>query len=139
MTIRVLLTDDHRMFREALRLSLQSESDLTIVGEASNEAETFAAIERCQPDVIVLDIALPDVNGIDIAKQLRKRHPALHIVALSGYSDRLFLDEMLRAGAQAYVLKSSGADELIAAIHAVVNGHAQLPARPLPSACISPV
>jgi DNA-binding NarL/FixJ family response regulator len=122
MTIRVLLTDDHRMFREALRASLQSESDLNIVGEASNGAETFAAIEICRPDVVVLDIALPDINGIDVAQQLRKRHPALHIVALSGYSDRLFLDEMLKAGAQAYVLKSSGADELIAAIHAVVAG-----------------
>lgn len=126
MTIRVLLTDDHRMFRQALRLALQAEPDVMIVGEASNKEETLTAIEQVQPDVIVLDIALPGSNGIDIARALSTQHPTLRIVALSGYSDRLFLNEMLKAGAQAYVLKSSGADELIAAIRAVVAGQSFL-------------
>ncbi len=126
MTIRVLLTDDHRMFRQALRLALQAEPDLLIVGEASNRAETLTAIEEVQPDVLVLDIALLGANGIDIARELTAQYPALRIVALSGYSDRLFLNEMLKAGAKAYVLKSSGADELVTAIRSVVAGQSFL-------------
>lgn len=123
MTIRLVIADDHRMFREALRLPLQAESDIDVVGEASTGAETLAAVADLNPDVLLLDIALPDINGIDLAREVLRADPAVRIVALSGYSDRLFVDEMLRAGALAYVLKSSGADELIDAIRAVVGGN----------------
>lgn len=126
MSIRVLLADDHRMFREALRLPLQAAAGIEVVGEASDGAAALAAVAALRPDVLVLDIALPDINGIEIARSVSRDHPATRVVALSGYSDRLFVDEMLRAGARGYVLKSSGADELIDAIRAAVAGHAFL-------------
>jgi two-component system NarL family response regulator len=123
MTIRLMLADDHRMFREALRIPLAAEPDMQVVAEASNGAEALAGVAEHLPDVLLLDIALPDIKGIEVARQLGKRHPKVRIIALSGYSDRLFVEEMLKAGAGAFVLKSSGADELISAIRAVVAGH----------------
>lgn len=126
MTIRVMLADDHRMFREALCIPLSAEPDMVVVAEASTGAEAMAGVVEHRPDVILLDIALPDIKGIEVARRIAKRFPAIRIVALSGYSDRLFVDEMLKAGAQAYVLKSSGADELISAIRAVMEGHSFL-------------
>jgi len=123
MNIRVMLADDHRMFREALCIPLAAEPDMEVVAEASTGAEALAGVAEHRPDVILLDIALPDIKGIEVARRIVKRFPEVRIVALSGYSDRLFVEEMLKAGAQAYVLKSSGADELISAIRAVMGGH----------------
>lgn len=123
MKIRVVLADDHRMFREALRIPLAAEPDIEVVGEAGSGAETLDAVAHHLPDVLVLDIALPDMKGIEVARALGRCGERMRIVALSGYSDRLFVEEMLRAGAQAYVLKSSGADELVSAIRAVNSGH----------------
>lgn len=124
--IRLVLADDHRMFREALRLPLQAEADIVVAGEAATGAAALAAVAELRPDVLVLDIALPDINGIELAREVLCLHPEVRIVALSGYSDRLFVDEMLRAGARAYVLKSSGAAELLGAIRAVMAGHSFL-------------
>lgn len=126
MNIRVMLADDHRMFREALRVPLAAEPDIEIVAEASTGAETLAAIDGAAPDILVLDIGLPDTNGIEVARHAARRHPSLGIVALSGYADRLYIEEMLKAGAQGYVVKSAGADELIAAIRAVAKGRSFL-------------
>jgi two-component system NarL family response regulator len=123
MTLRIVLVDDHRMFREALRIPLAAEPDIDIIGEAGNGAELFAILDREVPNVLVLDIALPDMNGVDIARLALKKHPGLHIVALSGYADRMFVEEMLKAGAQGYVVKSAGAAELLRAIRAVAAGH----------------
>ena len=120
--ITIVLADDHKMFREALKLSLSSVADILLVGEAGSGAETLAAVTATRPDVLILDIALPDMNGIEVAKELKRSFPALGIVALSGYADRMFVEEMLKAGAAAYVVKSAGADELVAAIRAVALG-----------------
>lgn len=122
MTIRIALADDHRMFREALRSTLAAEADIEVVAEAGNAAEAFECLARSRPDILVLDIALPDLNGIEVAKQAMARFPKLKIVALSGYADRLFVENMLEAGARAYVVKSAGSDELLMAIRAVANG-----------------
>jgi two-component system NarL family response regulator len=123
MTIRVMVADDHRMFREALSGSLSAEHDLTILGEASTGAETLAVLDRGDcPDILLLDIGLPDRNGIDIAREVSRTHPAVRIIALSGYADRLYIEEMLKAGARGYVVKSAGADELITAIRQVAGG-----------------
>jgi two-component system NarL family response regulator len=122
MKIRVVLADDHRMFREALRMRLVVEPDIDVVAEASSGAETLEAVARHLPDVLLLDIALPDIKGIEVARILGRRFAGVKVVALSGYSDRQFVEEMLRAGAEAYVLKSAGADELIGAIRAVRGG-----------------
>jgi two-component system NarL family response regulator len=126
MTIRLMLADDHRMFREALCIPLVAEADMAVVAEASTGEETLAGVAEHLPDVLLLDIALPDIKGIEVARRVAKRFPAVRIVALSGYSDRLFVEEMLKAGALAYVLKSAGADELIMAIRAVMDGHSFL-------------
>lgn len=123
MTIRLMLADDHRMFREALRGSLATEPDLEIVAEAGTGAETLEALARDVPDVLVLDIALADTNGIEIARKVTRLHPSLCILALSGHADRIYVEEMLKAGARGYVVKSAGTDELIAAIRAVAVGH----------------
>lgn len=120
--ITIVLADDHKMFREALRLSLNGVSDILLVGEAGSGAETLAVVAATSPDVLVLDIALPDINGIEVAKELKRTSPGLGIVVLSGYADRMFVEEMLKAGATAYVVKSAGADELVAAIRSVAAG-----------------
>lgn len=122
MKIRVLLADDHRMFREALRLQLIGDHSIEIVAEAGSGTATLQAVAETTPDVVVLDIALPDGNGIETARDILARHPHTRIVALSGYSERMYVEEMLRAGARAYVVKSAGADELLRAIHAVHAG-----------------
>jgi len=122
MSIRILLADDHRLFRESLRMALTKEPDLEIVGEASSGAETLALVAQLLPDVLLLDIALPDSNGIEVARRLRHQCPAVVILALTGYADRMFIDEMIKAGAKGYVVKSAGAEDLIRGIRAVAGG-----------------
>jgi len=122
MSIRVMLADDHRMFREALQEQLAGEPDIEVVAGAGSGAETLETAAKVLPDVLVLDIALPDMNGIEVARELAETHPGIRIVALSGYVDRAFVEEMLKAGAHAYVAKSSGAGVLLSAIRAVAAG-----------------
>ena len=117
-----MLADDHRMFREALRIPLAAEPDMEVVAEAATGAEALARVDSANPDLLVLDIAMPGVNGIEVTRRALAQHPALRIVALSGYTDRIFIDEILNAGARGYVVKSAGADELIRAIRAVFAG-----------------
>ena len=113
---RVMLADDHRMLREALCAVLAAEDDMTIVGEAGSGAEVFSMLAERQADVLILDISLPDSNGIDVAKRVAKLYPALRILALSGHADPYYIEEMLKAGALGYVVKSAGAEELMKAV-----------------------
>lgn len=122
MSIRVILADDHRMFREALQEQLSRETDIEVIAGAGGGEETLATVARLRPDVLVLDIALPDMSGIEVARRLAGTHPGVRIVALSGYVDKAFVEEMLKVGAQGYVVKSSGGGELLAAIRAVAAG-----------------
>ncbi|MBI5257898.1 MAG: response regulator transcription factor [Burkholderiales bacterium] len=126
MRTRVLLTDDHRVLREALRLTLEREPDLAVVGEAGTAREALDLARITQPDVVVLDIGLPDLSGIEVATRLRQWQPAPRIVALSAHADKRFVAEMLRAGAEAYVTKSSAGSELVQAIRTVALGHSYL-------------
>ena len=106
MNTRVLLVDDHRMIREALREVLTRVEDIEVVGEAGSAEEALAMAAGLVPDVLVLDIGLPDRSGIEVATRLREaRHPA-KIVALSAFSDKRFITAMVRAGALAYVSKA---------------------------------
>lgn len=122
MTIGILIADDHRMFREALCSQLAVEPDLRILAEANTGAEALAALGRQPPDVLVLDIGLPDMNGIELARRVRRDHPQVGVLALSGYVERTFVEEMLKAGAKAYVVKSAGVRDLLNGIRAVANG-----------------
>jgi len=122
MTIRVLLADDHRMVREALRDALATTADIEVVGEAGDACTALEQARSLAPDVVVLDIGLPDLNGMEVAARLGQAGNTAKIVALSAYSDKRFVVEMLRAGAVAYVTKSSAGSELVRAIRAVSAG-----------------
>ncbi|WP_284614755.1 response regulator [Aquabacterium humicola] len=119
----VMLVEDHRLVREALRDTLAREADIRVVAEAGDAATALALAREWVPDVIVLDIGLPDVNGIETAARLRDARLSTRIIALSAYSDKRFVTEMLRAGAAAYVTKSAAGTDLVAAIRAVAAGH----------------
>jgi DNA-binding NarL/FixJ family response regulator len=122
MKIRVLLVDDHRMVREALRDALSKVPDVQVVGEAGDAASALQQIRSLSPDVVVLDLGLPDLNGIEVAARIRESGGVSKIVVLSAYSERRFVTETLRAGASAYVTKSAAGTELVRAIRAVVDG-----------------
>lgn len=120
--IRVLLADDHRILRDALRSVLSRESDLAIVGEAGSGLETLEQCRALKPDVVVLDIGLPELSGIEVAARLQGQPDAPRIVALSAHADKRFVAEMLRAGAAGYVTKSAAGTELVQAIRSVRAG-----------------
>ena len=122
MKIRVMLAEDHRMVREVIGKILGAESDIEIVGETSSGVETLSTLGEVTPDVLVLDIGLPDINGIEIAHQIAKRYPTVRILALSGHSETIYIEEMLKAGARGYVVKSAGLSELISAVRVVAGG-----------------
>ena len=123
MTIRVLLVEDHRMVREALCEVLTKVPDIEIVGEAGDAREALKQAVDLDPDVVVLDIRLPDVNGIEVAARLRDAGCRAKLVALSAFADKRFVTAMLRSGASAYVTKSAAGTELVQAIRAVAAGH----------------
>jgi two-component system response regulator NreC len=122
MTTRVFLIEDHWMVREALCEVLTQDPDIEVVGQAGNAADGLRRVTSLQPDVVVLDISLPDLNGIEVAARLRDAGVAARIVALSSFCDERFVSAMMRAGASAYVTKSEAGTELVRAIHAVVGG-----------------
>ena len=96
MSIRVMLGDDHRIFIEALAGILSDEPDIVVVSCVGSAAEIFAEIGRVRPDVLILDVGLPDENGIEVMQRLRREHAGARVLALSGYADRTFVEEMLK-------------------------------------------
>jgi DNA-binding NarL/FixJ family response regulator len=122
MTIRVLLVDDHRLVREALHEALEKVPDIEVVGEAGDGRTAIEQARSLRPDVAVIDIGLPDLNGMELAARLRDADTNIKIIALSAYTDKRFVTEMLRSGATAYIVKASAGTELVRAIHAVITG-----------------
>jgi len=133
MKIKVLLADDHAMMRGGLRMLLEQHAELAVVGEAEDGRETVRLAKKLAPDVVVMDIAMPDMNGIEATRQICADHPGAKVIALSMHSDRHFVSEMLKAGATAYLLKQCAVDELITAIKTVLKSQTYL------SPCISGV
>jgi DNA-binding NarL/FixJ family response regulator len=133
MKIKVLLADDHVMMRGGLRMVLEQNAELAVVGEAEDGREAVRLAKKLSPDVVVMDIAMPDMNGIEATRQIVADHPGSKVIALSMHSDRHFVSEMLKAGATAYLLKQCAVDELIAAIKTVLKNQTYL------SPCISGV
>ena len=123
MAIKIALVDDHRMFREALREQLQLEDDMEIVAEASSGAETLDRMEEAHPHILIIDITMGDMNGIEVVRRISKRYPAIRAIALSGHAERIYVEEMLKAGAKGYVVKTCGTRELVSAIRAVHAGN----------------
>jgi two-component system, NarL family, response regulator NreC len=120
--IRILLADDHTVMRSGLRLLLERQPNLTVVGEAADgrEAVAFAAAE--EPDVVVMDIAMPHLNGVEAARQIVAHNPHIAVAILSMHSDESYVIRSLKAGARAYLLKDSAEADLIEAIHAIRLG-----------------
>jgi DNA-binding NarL/FixJ family response regulator len=123
-TIRILLADDHTVVRKGLRLLLESHAGFDVVADACDGREAFALAEQHQPDVAVLDIGMPVLNGIEAARQISAKLPRTAIVMLSMHSDEGYVLRALKSGARAYLLKDSAEYDLIAAIKAVSEGKA---------------
>jgi two-component system response regulator NreC len=118
MKIRLLLVDDHAVVRSGLRMLLMNEEDMEIAGEAGNAAEALEATRLLKPDVILMDIGLPDMSGIEATREIRKQHPDVAVVALTIHEDEEYFFKMLDAGARGYVPKRAAPEELITAIRA---------------------
>jgi DNA-binding NarL/FixJ family response regulator len=123
---KVLLVEDHQVVREGLRSLLQAQPELEVVGEASDGTEALALAEQKRPDIVVMDISLKGLDGIEATKRLRKTHPEIQVVVLTMHDDAPTVDRALHAGARGYVLKGSGVKSLCDAIRAVSRGEAFL-------------
>ena len=119
---RIMLVDDHPLIREAIGHLIAQAADFELVGEAADGRECLARLADLRPDIVVLDIAMPHLNGEQVARELRHRYPDIKIIALSGYADRQFVRAMSKAGVKGYVLKSASGRELITALRAVADG-----------------
>ncbi|MFW9268919.1 response regulator [Pseudomonas sp. NR3] len=120
--IRVALVDDHSLVRDGIRALLSVMPRLDVVGEAENGVQAIEMVERCQPDLLLMDIGLKDMNGLELTRLLGKQHPRLKILMLSMYDNHEYVSESVRAGASGYVLKNSPSKEIIAAIEAIISG-----------------
>ena len=116
--IRLLLVDDHEVVRTGLRMLLESQKDMKIVGEASNGAEAIDLCHRMRPDVVVMDLTLPDTSGIEITRLIKQTLPEVNVVALTIHEAQEYFFEMLKAGASGYVPKRAAPEELVSAIRA---------------------
>lgn len=126
MATRLLLVDDHAVVRSGLRMLLSAEADVEIVGEASTATEALLQAASLQPDVILMDIGLPDLSGIDATREIKKRFPKTAIVALTIHEDEEYFFKMLEAGASGYVPKRAAPEELLTAIRAAAVGEVYL-------------
>ncbi len=122
MTIRIVLADDHTILRQGLKSLLAEEPDFQILGEAGNGLEALKQVERLKPDVLVVDVMMPELNGLEVTRQARERCPGLRVVVLSMHAREAYVMEAIRNGASAYVLKDSQAHDLVQAIRDVMEG-----------------
>ena len=120
--IRVVIADDHNLVRQGLRQLLDSERDIDVVAEASNGLEAIDIVRRTRPDVVVMDVEMPGINGIEATNRIREMHVDTQCVMLSMYSDPFLIRKALDSGAKGYVLKQSISTELVKAIHTVCSG-----------------
>lgn len=121
--IKIVLADDHHVVRQSFRLLLEAEPDFHVLGEAASGLEAVELAERLKPDVVVVDIMMPELNGVEVARRIKKESPKTVIVILSMYENEAYVLEGLRAGISAYVLKKSTAQELVYAIRQGIAGH----------------
>ncbi|HJX41351.1 MAG TPA: response regulator transcription factor [Anaerolineales bacterium] len=126
MPVRLLLVDDHEVVRSGLRMLLDSEQDVQIVGEAGTAEEALRAVQELEPDVVLMDIGLPDLSGIEAATRIRELRPQVAVVALTIHEDKEYFFRMLDAGASGYVPKRAAPEELLTAIRAAAKGEVYL-------------
>lgn len=119
--LRILLADDHAVLRAGLRLLIEQQPDMEVVGEASNGQIACQQVKALLPDVVVMDISMPEVNGLQATERLQQSYPAVKVVILSAYADEAHIRQLLATGASAYILKHTVAEELTRAIRAVMT------------------
>lgn len=129
MAIKIILADDHRIIREGLRALLNKESDVEVMAEAADGRTTVKLCREFKPDVVIMDITMPGLNGIEATQQIVSELPDIKVIALSMHSDKKFVTEMLNAGASGYLLKDSAFEELSSALHAVYDNQLYLSAQ----------
>ncbi len=124
--IRILLADDHILVRQGFKLILSEQPDMEIVGEAANGREAVQQAEKLQPDIVIMDVTMPELNGIEATRRITAAAPRSRVLALSMHKDAVYVREILRAGARGYLLKDSADADLIAAVRAVAKGEGYL-------------
>lgn len=133
MTISILVVDDHAVVRAGLRALIQSDPSLRIAGEAAGGLEAISLVEKLQPDVLVLDLSMPDMDGILVTKELHEKYPAIRILILTVHEDEALLQEAMKSGASGYILKYAAEKELIEAINRIISGGMYVDPKMLPS------
>lgn len=123
MTIRILIADDHKILRDGLRQLLANEPDMEVVAEAENGRDAVRKAQEIKPDVIIMDVAMPELNGIEATRQVVAELPGTRVVALSMHADRRYVSEVLKAGASGFLLKNCAYEDLSRAIRAVQVNH----------------
>ncbi|MHC4483462.1 MAG: response regulator [Planctomycetota bacterium] len=126
MSIKILLADDHKITRQGLRSLLEKEADMQVVAEAEEGRTAVRLVRELLPDMVIMDVTMPDLNGMEAARQIVYAFPDVKIIALSMHSDALFVTEMLRSGASGYLLKDCAFEELVRAIRTVTAGKTYL-------------
>lgn len=124
--VRLLLADDHRMFRQGLRELIERKTEFTVVGEARTGREVLEQIDTLQPDIVLLDIQMPEMTGIAVARQLAESHPAIKIIMLTMYRQDQHLLDAIKAGVKGYLLKDADAEELLSVLRRVAQGESAL-------------
>lgn len=120
------MADDHRMVRRGFRFILEAQEDMEVVGEAGNGLEAVEMTEALQPDVVVMDVSMPGLNGIEATRRIHQMAPSIRVVALSVHRDGVYVREIVRAGAEGYILKESADSELLSAVRIVAEGNSYL-------------
>ncbi len=124
--VNIVLADDHHIVRQGVKALLEAEADFTVVGEAANGEEAVKLVERLKPDVLVADLIMGGLNGLEVTKIVSKRFPSTNVIVLSMYGNEAYVLEALDSGAKGYVLKDSTSEEFVRAIRAAIAGRRHL-------------
>jgi len=125
-TIKLMLVDDHEVVRTGLRSFLETQPGLEVIAEANNGREALNRVREMQPDIVLMDITMPDMDGMEATQKLKKMYPKCQVLVLTVHADKQYFMKMLEAGASGYITKQAAADELVSAIQAVAAGHIYL-------------
>jgi two-component system response regulator NreC len=126
LTIRILIADDHKIVCDGLKALLEAQPEMEIVAQAANGREAVKLAHKQKPDMVIMDVAMPDLNGLEAVRQILTDHPHIKVIALSMHSDRRYVTGMLAAGASGYILKHCAFEELVHAIHIVLSNQVYL-------------